>query len=82
MEKQDLKKEFEYYLDNQTDLVRIYNNKYLIIKNFSVVGVFDTETEAYFNAVSKYNLGTFIIQKCSQGNEAYTLTFHSRVAFV
>jgi hypothetical protein len=76
-----LQKEFQYYLDNQNELVKKYDGKYLVIKDCSVVGAFDTEIDAYIDASKKYKLGTFLMQKCTQGNEAYTLTFNSRVAF-
>jgi len=77
-----LEKEFNYFIDNQDKLVNLYNGKYLVIKGEAVVGVFNTEIEAYLDAVNKFGLGNFLIQKCTQGKEAYTQTFHSRVAFV
>ena len=77
-----LEKEFNYFIDNQDKLVNLYNGKYLVIKGETVVGVFNTEIEAYLDAVNKFGLGNFLIQKCAPGKEAYTQTFHSRVAFV
>jgi hypothetical protein len=76
-----LDKLFKWYLDNQTRLVKQYNEKVLVIKDENVVGVFDNEEDAYFDSVNKYELGTFIIQKCTPGKEAYTQHFHSRVIF-
>ncbi|MDR0810759.1 MAG: hypothetical protein LBN23_00560 [Paludibacter sp.] len=77
----NLREEFDFYIKNQDELVKMYNGKYLVIKDFAVAGTFDTEIDAYIDASKKYELGTFLIQKCTQGNEAYTLTFNSRVAF-
>lgn len=76
---EDLKKDFQWYLDNQEELVKLYNGKVLIIVKGSVVGSFDTEREAYLYAKDKYGLGNFIMQKCSTGDKDYTAIYHSRV---
>jgi hypothetical protein len=76
-----LKDLFKWYLDNQDELVKKYNGKVLVIKDNQVVGSFNNEEDAYFDSTSKYELGTFIIQKCTPGEEAYTQKFRSRVAF-
>ena len=78
----DLKALFQYYLDHQTEFVGKYNGKYLVIKDNSIVGVYDNESEAYFESEAKYGLGNFIIQLCTPGDEAYAQHFMSRVAFV
>lgn len=78
----DLKALFQYYLDNQEEFVKKYNGKYLVIKDNSVAGVFDTEESAYFDAERKYGLGNFIIQLCTPGDGAYTQHYASRVTFV
>ena len=72
---------FQYYLEHQNELVQKYNGKYLVIKDNSVVGAYDTEQDAYFDAEAKYGLGNFLIQLCTQGDAAYTQTFSSRVIF-
>lgn len=76
-----LEKEFKYYLDHQEELVNQYNGKFLVIIDQKVVGVYSSMDEAYFEAQKKYELGTFLIQKCTPGNSAYTMTFHSNVSF-
>lgn len=77
-----LKDLFQWYLDNQAELVKEYNGKYLVIKDNSVVGVYALEDIALKEATEKYGLGNFIIQLCTPGKDAYTQTFHSRVVFV
>jgi len=74
-----LEKEFKYYLDNQNDLVKKYNNRVLVIVNEKVVGDYDDFEQALFKSVKKYELGTFLIQECTEGEDAYTDTFHSPV---
>jgi hypothetical protein len=76
-----LEKEFQYFLDNQAELVKKYNGKIVVIKDGSVIGVFDSELEAVKETSKKHELGTFLVQKCEPGNESYTQTFHSRVVF-
>lgn len=76
-----LENEFQYYLDHQNELVEKYNGKYIVIKDDKVIGSFDSEESAYFEMKKKHELGTFLIQKCEPGKEAYTQIFHSRVAF-
>lgn len=70
-----LKLNFQYYLDHQDELVKKYNGKYLIIKDCAVVGDFFDESEAYVKAVNDYGLGNFLLQYCSEGVSAYTQTF-------
>jgi hypothetical protein len=62
-----LKKELDYYLDHQRELVKQYEGKYLVIKNQMVIGVYDSETEAE-TAMRYTEPDTFLIQKC----ELYT----------
>lgn len=76
-----LQEMFQFYLDNQNELVKQYDGKYLVIKDNAVVGAYNTESEAYFESEEKYGLGNFLIQLCTEGNGAYTQTFSSRVIF-
>ncbi|MBI4382811.1 MAG: hypothetical protein HY579_02115 [Nitrospinae bacterium] len=79
--KHPLEKEFKYYLEHQNELVKKYNGKFVVIKDCVVIGVFDDEDDAIEQTSQKYELGTFIVQKCTPGPEEYTRTFHSRVVF-
>lgn len=74
-----LEKEFEYYLKNKGKLVKEYEGKYIVIKGEEVVGVYDSELEAYQTSKDKYSLGTFLIQPCTKGDADVSQTFHSRV---
>jgi len=76
-----LKKEFRYYLDNQNELVKRYNGRVLVVVGENVVGDYDSDDEVYFASEKKYRPGTFLIQRCTPGDEAYTERFHSRVRF-
>lgn len=76
-----LDKEFHYFKEHQEELVRLYENKFIVIKDEVVVGNYDSEIEAYEAAKKDYPVGTFLIQHCLPGRESYTQSFHSRVAF-
>ena len=74
-----LREEFDFYIAHQDELVRQYNGKYLVIKDKQVKGAFDTELDAYKMASKEYEAGSFLIQRCTPGEEAYSQTFCSRV---
>ena len=71
-------KEYKYYMDNQKKFLEKYSGKVIVIKDESVVGVYDDEPSAYQDAISKFELGTFLIQRCVSEKEGIQ-TFHSRV---
>ena len=76
-----LKKEFEYYLAHQDELVEKYNGKVIVIKDQKVIGEFADQVSAINETQKSFKLGTFLVQQVSPGNSAYTQTFHSRVIF-
>lgn len=76
-----LDKEFKYYLDNQDELVKEYDGKFIVIKNQTVIGAYNTEMDAYNETLKEHKLGTFLIQHCMPGEESHTATFNSRVVF-
>lgn len=76
-----LEKEFQYYLANQDEFLKKHLGKFLVIKGESIVGVFETEIDAYLFGIDKFEPGTFLIQQCLPGKDNYTQTFHSRVIF-
>jgi ABC-type phosphate/phosphonate transport system ATPase subunit len=77
-----LEKEFEYYIAHQAELVQQYNGKIIVIKDQKVIGAFDNEIEAINETSKVHPVGTFLVHKCEPGEQNYTMTFHSRVAFV
>jgi len=75
-----LEEEFHYYLDNQEELVKKYNGRYIVIKDYKIIGDYDDPGIAIKETSKKHERGTFLVQKCSPGEDDYTQTFHSRVA--
>lgn len=74
-----LDKEFKYYIDHQDELVKKYNGRIVVIIGESVIGDYATNREAYYETSKTHPVGTFLMQLCTPGKEAYTVTFHSRV---
>jgi hypothetical protein len=70
--------QFEYYLAHQLEFVEKYNGKVIVMVNHKVVGAYDTYGEAYRNAAKQYELGTFLLQLCTPGPDAYTIKTHQR----
>ena len=77
----NLKNEFQYYINHQKELVKKHKDKYVVIVNLKVIGVYDSETEAIDETSKIHKLGTFLVQKCEPGEDSYTQTYHSRVVF-
>jgi len=73
-----LEKELQFFKENQALLLEKYNGKILVIKDKKVVGVYDSEIDAYSESKDKFELGTFLIQKCIPGEESFTQTYFSR----
>ncbi len=73
--------EYKYYLEHQQELLARYKGRFLVIRGSAVVGDYDSQAEAYLDSIKKYELGSFLIQECSDGNSGYTQTYHSRVIF-
>ncbi len=79
MNSEKLKAEFQFYKDNQADLVKQYGGKVIIIKDGKVVGSYTSEIEAYKQGQKNFELGTFLIQVVESGEGNYSQTFYSRV---
>lgn len=76
-----LKDEFQYFLDNRDKLINLYNGKYVVIKNQTVIASYDTKEMAYSESIKTNELGTFLIQYISEDESSFTQTYHSRVRF-
>jgi len=75
-----IEQDFKYYLDHQNELVEKYNGKYIVLVDNRVVGAYNDRTEAYYDSVAKYAPGTFMIQLCTPGENAYTVRHFNRVS--
>lgn len=70
-------KELAYFIAHQKDLVAKYDGKTLVLRENELVGVYDNPLQAYLEAQKQFEPGTFMIQPCAPGPEAYTVTIHA-----
>lgn len=75
-----LHREFKYYESHKKELNEQYIGKFLGIIGEQVVGVFETELEAYEKLKKDYGAGKFLIQQ-SIPDSNHIQRYHSRVAF-
>jgi len=73
--------ELNYFIANQEALVEKYDGKILVLIGEEVVGAYNTLLEAYIEAQKQYALGTFMLQKCISGPDAYTVTISTQGLF-
>jgi len=69
--------ELEFFKANQEELVRKHQGKILVIKGQAVVGAYTDIWSAYEEAQKEHPLGTFMLQPCEPGPQAYTVTITS-----
>lgn len=74
-------RELQFFIANQERLVKEYKGKVLVLKGEEVVGVYDDPLTAYLDASKNYEPGTFMIQPCTEGSDAYTVTITSHAMF-
>lgn len=79
---ENLNDNYQYFLDNHDELLSKYANKFLVIKDKKVLFSGDTFEDALKKSQEiGLEIGTFLIQECTDGDSAYTQEFHSRVIF-
>lgn len=70
-------KELKFFIDNQSKLVQQYAGKCLVLQGNSVVAAYDSALEAYTQSKKTMKLGSFMIQPCFDGADAYTVSISS-----
>ena len=74
--------DFRYFIDNHDKLLNCYRDKLIVISDSKVCFAADSFEDALNQAIEGgLELGTFIIQECTEGDSAYTQMFHSRAVF-
>jgi hypothetical protein len=76
-----IEQQFQWYRDHQDELVGKYNEKFIVIKDEKVIGVYNSDKDAYIEASKTNELGTFLIQHCLPNMESQAQVFRSRVIF-
>lgn len=75
-----LDKEYLYYKNNIDKLNTDYTNRFIIIKDETLIGDYETIEEAMAAGLSKFEPGTFLVQQCIPEDDQI-MRFYSRVSF-
>lgn len=63
-----LDKEFQYYIKNEKEFLEKYPNRFIMILNENVVGVYDSEEAAYYDMIEKEITSPVLVQQCTSQN--------------
>ena len=74
-------KELGFFIANQEELVKEHRGKTLVLQGESVLGVYGNPLEAFLDAEKKYERGSYMIQPCVAGADAYTVTISTHELF-
>lgn len=74
-----LEKEYQYFLKHKDALLKEHEGKFIVIIGNEVVGSYSSREGALKEASSKHEIGTFLIQKVSRGEDDVVQRFSSRV---
>lgn len=66
--------ELDFFRANQDKLVAKYRGKILALQGQRVLGVYPTFFRAYIETQKEHPLGTFALQPCEPGEEAFSST--------
>lgn len=66
--------ELKYFIANQDELVKRFRGTVLIIRGSEVAGAYPSAIEAYLAARERFAPGTYMLQPCEPGADAYTVT--------
>lgn len=69
-----LKSEIQFFFDNQTQLLRKYSGKFIVIKDKQVIAVYNSRIVAYAETLKKHEMGSFLIQHCLPEEDNYLKT--------
>jgi hypothetical protein len=66
--------ELQFFVANQDTLVKQYQGKVLVLRGHEVVAAHETLLEAYLDAQRRFEAGSFMLQPCEAGPDAFTVT--------
>jgi hypothetical protein len=69
--------ELNYFIKNQSRLIKRYHGRVIALMGESVVGDFDSPVQAFKEMAANHKIGTFMIQPCEKGPGAYSVNIKS-----
>lgn len=64
-----LDKELKYFNEHKDELLKYYENQFVLIKDDMLIGAFTTEAEAYAAGIQKFGNQPFLIKKVTKEEE-------------
>lgn len=64
--------DYEWFLEHFSELFNKFGNRYVAIKNKTVLGAYSTYAEGVNTTLKTEQIGTFIVQLCGNDESAYT----------
>ena len=71
--------DFEYFFQNMEKFYKKYGQKFVVVKNLGILGVYNTFDEALESTLKTEELGTFLIQECFDNKEKLVHHFQGNV---
>jgi len=78
MNQQD--QDFNYFLENMENLYHTHGHKFVVVKNQSIMAVYNNFMDAYETTAKTEEPGTFLIQECFDNKEKMICHFQGNVA--
>ena len=72
-EAEPLAEELKTYQAHRSELLRTAKGKYALVKNSSIIGLYDKEEEAFSEAYRQFRLSGFMIKRVLEHDEVYTI---------
>lgn len=63
-----LQRQYDYYVNHESELVKKYEGQYLVISDTFIVQSFSDEMTAYTFGVKNFGAGHFLLHKCEKGS--------------
>ena len=68
----------DFFRERQDELAQSNHGQFVVIHEKEIMGIFQSEIEAYEAATAEYQPGTFLLRPCLRRDEEEGVTFHSR----
>ena len=72
---------YKYYTENLSSFLEKYPNKFVVIKNCSIIGIYDNFRDAYNDTIKTNELGSFLIQHCAANENNINCFYSNNVVF-
>jgi hypothetical protein len=68
--------DYDYFINNISELYKKYGHRFLVIKNEQVIGSYLSFDDALDETLKTEKPGTFLIQECVENPDDLILHFH------